>query len=88
MPPRTGVTWPSSEVPAPNGDHRHAVLVAEREQPRRLVAALDEGDGVGHGVRLVVLAVAVLLAERGVDGDALAEEVAGLGDDGVDGSGH
>ena len=48
MPPRTGVTWPSSEVPAPNGTTGHAVLVAEAEQAGRLLAALEEGDGVGH----------------------------------------
>ena len=46
------------------GDDGHAVRVAELQQLRRFLAALEEGDGVGHRVRLVVLAVAVLFAQR------------------------
>ena len=88
MPPRTGVTWPSSEVPGAPRHHRHVRVVAQRQQPRRLVRGLDERDGVGQHRRLGVLAVRVVLAQRGVGGDALAQEVAGGGDHGVDGFGH
>ena len=70
------------------GDDGDAVLVAESEDAGGLLAALDERDGVGQDGGLHVLAVAVLLAQRVVGGNPLAEEVAGLGDDGVDLSGH
>ena len=88
MPPRTGVTWPSSEVPAPQAHHRHVRGVAERQQPRGLVGGLDERDRVGQHRRLGVLAVRVVLAQGGVGGDAVAQEVAGGGDHGIDGFGH
>jgi len=62
-------------VPAPNGTCG-------------LGAGFDEGDGVGQDAGVGVLAVAVLLAQCGIGGDAVAQEVTGLGDDGVDGAGH
>ncbi len=37
--------------------HRHAGRVAEGEQPRGFLGVLDEGDGVGQGARLRVLAM-------------------------------
>ena len=70
------------------GHHRHVRGVAQRQQPRGLVRGLDEGDRVGQHRRLGVLAVRVVLAQRGVGGDALAQEVAGGGDHGIDGFGH
>ena len=88
IPPRTGVTWPSSEVPAPKGTTGTPCWWQRARRRAASSPRLDERDGVRQDVRLRVLAVAVLLAERVVGGDPLAEEVAGVGDDGVDGSGH
>ncbi len=65
-----------------------AVLVAQREQPRRLFRALYEGDSVGKAWRIAVLPVAVLLAQGSVGGNPLAEQVPSLGDHGIDGSRH
>ena len=44
----------------------------------------DERDRIRHDRRLGVLAVRVVLAQRGIGGDAIAEEVPGGGDDGCD----
>ena len=63
------------------GAERHdgdVVGVAEGEQATGFLAGLDEGHGVGHGGRLGVLTMAVLLAQGGIGGDALAQELAGL----------
>ncbi len=70
------------------GDDGDGVAVAEFEQAGGFLGALDEGDGVGHRMRLVVLAVAVLLAEGRVIADPVAHEVAGGCDDGIDWFGH
>ena len=70
------------------GHHRHVRGVAQRQQLRRLVRGLDERHRVRHHRRLGVLAVRVVLAQAGVGGDALAQEVAGGGDHGIDGFGH
>ena len=56
MPPRTGVTWPSNEVPAPKGDDGDVVGVAEHEELGDFLGGFDEGDGVGHGGGMRVLA--------------------------------
>ncbi len=50
--------------------------VAERQQAAGFVGGFDEGDGVGQHRRLGVLAVRVVVAQRRVGGDAIAEEVA------------
>ena len=70
------------------GDHRHARVVAKCEQASGFVGGLDEGDGVGQHRRLGVLAVRMVLAQGGVGGDAVAQEVAGGGDHGIGGLGH
>ena len=88
MPPRTGVTWPSSEVPAPQATTGTRVGVAERQEAGGFVGGLDERDGVGQDGRLGVLAVRMVLAQGGVGGDAVAQEVAGGGDHGIGGLGH
>ena len=88
MPPRTGVTWPFQRGAGAPGHHRHVLGVAEREQPRGLVGCLDERDRVGQDRRLGVLTMRVVLAQRGVGGDAVAQEVAGGRDHGVDWSWH
>ena len=85
MPPRTGVTWPSSEVPAPQGTTGTRLVLHSASRRRGLLGGFDEGDGVGQHRRLGVLAVRVVFAQRGVGGDALAQEVAGGGDHGVGG---
>ena len=68
--------------------HRHAMRVAQAEQARGLLGGLDEGDGVGQHRRLGVLAVAVVLAQGGIGGQALAQEGAGGGDHGFGGCVH
>ena len=63
-------------------------VVAQRQQMRGLVRGLDECDRVGQHRRLGVLAVRVVLAQRGVGGDALAQKLAGGGDHRIDGFRH
>ena len=70
MPPRTGVTCPSSEVPAPQGTTGTPCGVAQRQQACGFLRGFDEGDRVGQHRRLGVLAVRVVLAQAGVGGDA------------------
>ena len=70
------------------GHHRHMLGVAQREQARRFVGRLDECHGIGQHRRLGVLAMRVVLAQRGVGGDAVAQEFAGGCDHGVDGFWH
>jgi len=73
------------------GAERHdgdAVLVAQGQDARCLLRPLDERHGVRQHAGLGVLPVRVLLAQGGVGGDAVAEDAAGLGDDGVNGACH
>ena len=69
-------------------DDGDVVGVAQGEQAGGFLAGLDEGDGVGLHAGVAVLAMGVLVAEGGVGRDPVAEELAGLADDGVDGAGH
>jgi hypothetical protein len=48
--------------------------MAEAEQAGGLVGGFDEGDGVGEVGRLGVLTVGVVLTERGVGSDAVAQK--------------
>ena len=70
------------------GHDGHALGVAQRQQAAGLVGGFDERDGVGQDRRLGVLAVRVVVAQRGVGGDAVAEEITGGGDNGFDGHGR
>ena len=67
-----------SEVPAPNGTTGTAVLVAQGEEAGGFVAASMNATASGGAVGFMSSPWAVLLAQRVVDGNALAEEVAGL----------
>ncbi len=58
--------------------------VAQRQQAGGFVRGFDERDRVGQDRRLGVLAVRVVVPQRRVGGDAVAQEVAGGGDDGLD----
>ncbi len=64
MPPRTGVTWPSSEVPAPHGTTGTRSRMAQRQQSRDFLGGFDERHRIGQHRRLGVLAVRVVLAQR------------------------
>ena len=64
------------------------VGVAEGEDARDLGGRFDERDRVGQVRRLGVLAVRVVLAQGGVGGQALAQQVAGGGDDGFERGSH
>ena len=50
----------------PERHHRDAMLIAELQQLRRFLGPLDERDRFGHRAGLVILAMAVLLSQRGV----------------------
>ena len=67
------------------GHHGDAFGVAEGEQAGNFLGGFDERHGVGHRRGLRVLAVRVVIAQRRVGGDALAQEGAGGFDDGGDG---
>ena len=63
------------------------MLVAKCDQAAHFLRRLGEGDGVGQGGGGGVLAPAVLLAQRVVAGDAVAQEGLGGGEDSVHGAG-
>ena len=88
MPPRTGVTCPSSDVPAPHATTGTCALVTQRQQARRFLRRFDERHRVRQHRRLGVLAVRMVVAQRRIGGDALAHESAGGVDHGFDRAGH
>ena len=68
--------------------HWHMRGVTQCQQARSFLGRLDECHGVRQHRRLGILAVRVMLAQRGVGGDALAQEVTGGGDHGIGGFRH
>ena len=84
MPPRGALTWPSSEVPVPKRDHRHAL---GRAQPHDLLH-LFGGLRKDHRVRRLVgdpgERVAVLLAHRLRGDEPVADRRRQRGDDALD----
>ena len=63
MPPWMALTWPSSEVPAPNGDDRQLEARADPQDLRDFVGRVRKADDVGARRRVVRLAAAVMIAD-------------------------
>ena len=72
-PPNGALTWPSSEVPVPNGDHRHARLGAELHDLGHLGFGLGEQHRVGRLALEPGERIGVLLAKRLAQREAIAE---------------
>jgi hypothetical protein len=69
---------------SPERHRGDAMRIAQAEQLCGFFRGFDEGDGIRHDRGLGVLAVAVLLSQRGIGRDAFAKKRAGSGNDGID----
>ena len=84
-PPRTALTWPSSELPMPNGMIGAVVGGAGGDHAAHLVGARREDDRVGRRRGVPRLAVAVVFADGGGRGHPVAGHGPQVGDEGVEG---
>ena len=75
-PPRTGITCPSSEDPAPNATIGHAVPRTDPDDVADLLSGEWEDDGVRQATLVMRLAAAVVLAHGGNSRHAIADQVA------------
>ena len=74
MPPSSAATWPSSEVPTPNGMTGASCFGAGLDDRRHLLGRVREGDRVGRIGRVVGFVAAVALQDAGIGADLVGTE--------------
>ena len=84
-PPRIALTCPSSELPMPNGIIGTPCRGAGRDHPADLGRAFGKHHRIGRGRGMPRLAMAVMFADRGRGGDAVAGHGAQVGNQGIEG---